>query len=127
MVKAEITIGTCYGDVVIPVEVLNRGPRPGMVWVRALNGLTPFTKTSHGGPCQDSTDYVLIRQLREVHIEIVPDANQEGEMPQENGIEILLPISKQQIPAINQGIPFEDYFPESAFTVSAQHPGEREV
>jgi hypothetical protein len=29
MVKAKITIGTCYGDADIPVEVLGKGPRPG--------------------------------------------------------------------------------------------------
>ena len=73
MVKAEITLGTCYGDAVIPVEVLGKGPRPGTAWVRALNGLEPFTKISHGGPYQDSTSVVLIPHLRDVRIESDPD------------------------------------------------------
>ena len=72
MVKAEITLGTCYGDAVIPVEVLGKGPRPGTAWVRALNGLEPFTKISHGGPFQDSTSVVLIPHLRDVRIESDP-------------------------------------------------------
>jgi len=69
MVKAEITIGTCYGDAIIPVEVLGKGPRPGTAWVRALNGLEPFTKNSHGGPYQDNTAVVFIPHLRDVHVE----------------------------------------------------------
>ncbi|MBI9050005.1 MAG: hypothetical protein JEZ00_11330 [Anaerolineaceae bacterium] len=69
MIKAEITVSTCYGIVPIPVEVMGSGPRPGTAWVRALNGLEPFCKFSHGGPTQDSTAVVLVPQLRDVHIE----------------------------------------------------------
>ena len=55
MVTGEITVRTCYGDADIPVEIYAKGPRPGTVWVRALNNLAPFTKMSHGGPYQDDT------------------------------------------------------------------------
>ncbi|OJX40188.1 MAG: hypothetical protein BGO78_14525 [Chloroflexi bacterium 44-23] len=82
MVKAEITIGTCYGDAIIPVEVLGKGPRPGTVWVRALNGLEPFTKISHGGPYQDRISIVLVPHLRDVHIENdMEDLNEEPALP----------------------------------------------
>ncbi|GAP21887.1 hypothetical protein [Leptolinea tardivitalis] len=115
MVKAEITVGTCYGDVVIPVEVLGKGPRPGTAWVRALNGLEPFTKISHGGPFQDSTSIVLIPHLREVHIEKDPDESIEEELLQEDGIEVQLPISEKRIPVEDRNIPVEDWFLESAY------------
>ena len=115
MVKAEITVGTCYGDVVIPIEVLGKGPRPGTAWVRALNGLEPFTKISHGGPYQDSTSIVLTPHLREVHIEKDPDEDQDEELTQENGIEIQFPIPEQYISAMNQDILVEDWFLEGAY------------
>ena len=115
MVKAEITVGTCYGDVVIPVEVLGKGPRPGTAWVRALNGLEPFTKISHGGPFQDSTSIVLIPHLREVHIEKDPDESIEEELLQEDGIEVQLLISEKRIPVEDRNIPVEDWFLESAY------------
>ena len=115
MVKAEITVGTCYGDVVIPVEVLGKGPRPGTAWVRALNGLEPFTKISHGGPFQDSTSIVLIPHLREVHIEKDPDESIEEELLQEDGIEVQLPISEERIPVEDRNISVEDWFLESAY------------
>lgn len=70
MIKAEITVGTQYGNVDIPVEVYAIGPRPGTAWVRALNGLEPFLKMSHGGPFQDSTSVVLVPQLR--NIQVIP-------------------------------------------------------
>lgn len=84
MLKAEITVDTCYGDAIIPVEVLGKGPRAGTAWVRALNGLEPFTKTSHGGPYQDSTAIVLIPRLREVHIEKDPEEDREKELENED-------------------------------------------
>lgn len=115
MVKAEITVGTCYGDVVIPVEVLGKGPRPGTAWVRALNGLEPFTKISHGGPFQDSTSIVLIPHLREVHIEKDPDESIEEELLQEDSIEVQLPISEERIPVEDRNILVEDWFLESAY------------
>lgn len=95
MVRAEIQIGTCYGDVVIPVEVLGKGPRPGTAWVRALNGLEPFTKTSHGGPYQDSKAVVLIPHLRDVRIESDPEQ------------EVQIPTDDRLLPA--------DWFLESAY------------
>jgi hypothetical protein len=64
MITAEITIGTCYGDAIIPVEVLSLGPIPGTVWVKARDGLEPFTKNSHGGPYQDSSAIIPIPRLQ---------------------------------------------------------------
>ena len=55
MLVGTITLDTCYGPAIIPVELLGKGPRPGTVWVKALGGRRPFTKMSHGGPCQDDT------------------------------------------------------------------------
>jgi hypothetical protein len=107
MVKAEITISTCYGDAVIPVKVLGKGPRPGTAWVQALDGQEPFTRISHGGPYQDSTSIVLIPHLRDIRIEIEPDEEIIDEPVQENGIEVHLPASDQHIPA--------DWFLESAY------------
>jgi len=72
MVTARITVSTCYGDTDIPVEVLGKGPRPGTAWVKALDGLQPFTKMSHGGPYQDDTAVVSIPHLRDVHLESDP-------------------------------------------------------
>ena len=115
MIKAEITVGTCYGDVVIPVEVLGKGPRPGTAWVRALNGLEPFTKISHGGPYQDSTSIVLIPHLREVYIENDPDVNHEEELLQEDGIKVQLPISDKSISVEDRNILVEDWFLEGAY------------
>jgi hypothetical protein len=115
MIKAEITVGTCYGDVVIPVEVLGKGPRPGTAWVRALNGLEPFTKISHGGPYQDSTSIVLIPHLREVYIEKDPDVNHEEELLQEDGIKVQLPISDKSISLEDRNILVEDWFLEGAY------------
>lgn len=115
MIKAEITVGTCYGDVVIPVEVLGKGPRLGTVWVRALNGLEPFTKISHGGPYQDSTSIVLISHLREVYIEKDPDVNHEEELLQEDGIKVQLPISDKSLSVEDRNIPVEDWFLEGSY------------
>lgn len=69
MVVGEITVSTCYGDSVIAVEVLGKGPRPGTAWVKALDGLEPFTKMSHGGPYQDDTAVWSTHHLRNVHVE----------------------------------------------------------
>jgi hypothetical protein len=69
MVVGEITVSTCYGDVVIAVEILGKGPRPGTAWVKALGGLEPFTKMSHGGPYQDDAAVWPTHHLRNVHIE----------------------------------------------------------
>jgi len=107
MVKAKITIGTCYGDADIPVEVLEKGPRPGTAWVRALDGLEPFTKNSHGGPFQDSTSLVLIPHLRDIQIESDPDEELIEEPAQENEIKVQLPVPNQSIPS--------DWFLESAY------------
>jgi hypothetical protein len=67
MLIAEITVGSCYGEAIIPVEILGKGPRSGTVRVQALNGLMPFTRFSHGGPTQDCTSTVLVPKLRDIH------------------------------------------------------------
>ncbi len=69
MITAQMSISTIYGDQLIPVEVLKKGPRPGTAWVRALGDLQPFLKFSPGGPFQDATAVVLIPYLRDVHFE----------------------------------------------------------
>jgi hypothetical protein len=81
MVVGMITIGTCYGDADIPVELLEKGPRPDTAWVKALGGLQPFTKISHGGPYQDDTIVIPLPLIRDVHIEREP-----GEEPIEEPI-----------------------------------------
>jgi hypothetical protein len=129
MVKGEITLSPCYGDVDIPVEVLGKGPRPGTAWVRALNGLEPFAKTSHGGPYQDATSIVFIPHLRDVRIEKDPEENCEAELRQENGIAVQLLIPEQQNPgpASSARTGRWDGLLEGANTVSAQRPGGREA
>lgn len=107
MVKAEITIGTCYGDAIIPVEVLGKGPRPGTVWVRALNGLEPFTKISHGGPYQDSTTVVFIPHLRDVRVENDPEVEQIFETIAQGELEVQISPQDHLLPA--------DWFLESAY------------
>lgn len=101
MVFARITVGTCYGDADIPVEVLGKGPRPGTAWVKALDGLQPFTKMSHGGPYQDSTAVVLIPHLRDVHLE--------SELVEEQVDEII------EQPEVRVPILAPDWFLESAY------------
>jgi hypothetical protein len=83
MIKAEITIGTCYGDAVIPVQVLGKGPRYGTVWVKALNGLQPFTKYSMGGPFQENSSLVSIPNLQDVRVENDFAVTQKEELVQE--------------------------------------------
>jgi len=67
MPVAKMTVNTMAGEVDIMVEILGNGPRPGTIWVRALRGCRPFTKTSHGGPYQDDTAMVYLPSLREIH------------------------------------------------------------
>ena len=90
MITGEITVSTCYGDANIPVEIYAKGPRPGTVWVRALNNLNPFTKMSHGGPYQDNTAVVLIPNLRDIHLETDPDEEQVEEIIEQP--EVRIPI-----------------------------------
>ena len=107
MVKAEITVATCYGDAIIPVEVVGRGPRPGTVWVRALNGLAPFTKISHGGPIQDSTAVVHIPSLRDVRIDTSENGEPDEGFALSEAIDVDLPEPDRQLPA--------DWFLESIY------------
>jgi hypothetical protein len=108
MVVGMITINTCYGNADIPVELLGEGPRPGTVWVTALNGLQPFTKISHGGPYQDSTTVVPLPFLRDVHLEKDPEEEQGEEITEEL-------VVKVPIPAPDRYILVEDWFLESAY------------
>ena len=108
MVVGMITIGTCYGDANIPVELLGKGPRPGTAWVKALNGMQPFTKISHGGPFQDDTIVVPLIVVRGVHLEKDPD--------EESGEEIYVDTNiKAPIPAPDRYILAEDWFLEAAY------------
>jgi hypothetical protein len=107
MVKAEITIGTCYGNAIIPVEVVGKGPRPGTVWVRALNGLEPFSKNSHGGPYQDSTTVIFIPHLRDVHVENDPEVEPICETIAPGELEVQISPQDHLLPL--------DWFLESAY------------
>ena len=100
MVVGMITIATCYGEADIPVELMGKGPRPGTAWVTALDGLQPFTKISHGGPCQDATIVVPLAFVRDVHLETEPG-------------EAVVDITEE--PVIKAPIPALDWFLESAY------------
>ena len=108
MVVGRITIGTCTGNADIPVEILGKGPRPGTAWVKALEGLQPFTKMSHGGPCQDNTALVLVPNLRDVHLEQEALDEQVEEMPKEPFFDAPILVPGRYNPA-------EDWFLESAY------------
>ncbi len=100
MVVGTITVGTCYGDAEIPVELLGKGPRPGTAWVKALNGLQPFTKISHGGPYQDDTLVIPLPFVRDVHLERDPEEEPE---------EII------EEPVVKVPFPAPDWFLESVY------------
>ena len=104
MVTGEITVSTCYGDANIPVEIYAKGPRPGTVWVRALNNLAPFTKMSHGGPYQDDTAVWSIPHVRNVQVVA------EEEQP----LAVDLTSVEQVEPAPDRHIPV-DWFLEMAY------------
>ncbi len=97
MVVGRITITTCYGVATIPVELLGKGSRPGMVRIKALGGLQPFTKISHGGPYQDDTLVIPLPFVRDVHLERDPDEELDEEFNEE------------------PKIPAPDWFLESAY------------
>ena len=73
MILGTITISTCYGRATLPVEVLGKGPRPATAWVQALNGLEPFTRFSHGGPFQSSTEVFQLASIHDIHVQVEPD------------------------------------------------------
>jgi hypothetical protein len=98
MITGEITVRNCYGDAIIPVEIFDNGPRPGTVWVRALNNLTPFTRMSHGGPYQDRTAVWSLPYVR--NIQTV--AEEES------------PVAVDLLPA-EQSQPASDWFLEMAY------------
>jgi len=79
MLTAQMTIVDLSGRSVITVEILDKGPRPGTAWVRALGGLTPFTRYTHGGPTQEDTALVLLPHL--VHLEVIPEEGQAQPIP----------------------------------------------
>lgn len=114
MLKAEIMIGTCYGEAVIAVEVLGLGPRPGTAWVRALHGLEPFTRHSHGGSSQNSTTVVLIPHLQDVRVE--NDTGKEPIDPQ------LLPAGLEVQTCLVDDLPRADWTSEIACAVCARLP-----
>ena len=72
MILGTITISTCYGQATLPVEVLGKGPRPATAWVQALDGLEPFTKFSHGGPFQSSTEVFHLASIHDIHVQVEP-------------------------------------------------------
>jgi hypothetical protein len=69
MHTAQLNIADISGSAVITVEVLKNGPRPGTMWVRALGGLRPFTRYTHGGPAQEVTAVVNLPQLQNLQEE----------------------------------------------------------
>ena len=116
MVTAKLKIVTCYGEAIIPVEVICKGPRPGTAWVRALNGLEPFTMTSHGGPMQVCQAIIPVPNLHEVHIA----ANQAGEnaregISQDSQLEIRRPVSGPVFKSEDANILQVDAYLESAY------------
>ena len=74
MLTAQIDFSDISGSALITVEVLQSGPRPGTIWVRALGGLKPFTRYTHGGPSQEETALVNIPSLKGLKEEnVLPD------------------------------------------------------
>ena len=71
MLTAQMAVVDLSGRSVITVEILDKGPRPGTAWVRALGGITPFTRYTHGGPSQEDIALVLLPHL--VHLEVIPE------------------------------------------------------
>jgi hypothetical protein len=108
MVVGMIQVITGYGTADIPVEINGKGPRPGTVWVTALNGLQPFTKISHGGPYQDNTAVVLIPSIWDIHLEPDPEEIQ-TELATEDR------IKANALLAPDRSIPEGDWFLESAY------------
>ena len=100
MLVGMITINTCYGNARIPVELLGKGPRPDTAWVQALGGLTPFTRSSHGGPFQADTTVFPLHFVQDIHLE--KELDEEPEVTSEE------PANKEPIPA-------PDWFLESAY------------
>ncbi len=116
MVTAKLKIVTCYGEAIIPVKVVRKGPRPGTAWVCALNGLEPFTMISHGGPVQVCRALIPTPSLCEVHIE----GNQTGENAGEGNfpepqLEIPKPVSEPDFEAEGSNNIPVDAFLESAY------------
>ena len=77
MILGTITINTCYGRATLPVEVLGKGPRPATAWVQALGGLEPFTRFSHGGPFQSGTEVFQLAAIRDIHVQVEPDQEEQ--------------------------------------------------
>ena len=72
MILATITITTGYGKTTLAVEVLGKGSGPATARVKALGGLEPFTKMSHGGPFQSSTEIFPLASIRDIHVQMEP-------------------------------------------------------
>jgi hypothetical protein len=81
MITGEINVNSCCGSAMIPVELLDKGPRNGTIWVRARNGLTPFTRYSHGGPFQDTT--AICQSVNILNVKVEEDDEQPAEISPE--------------------------------------------
>ncbi len=101
MIVGMITIGTCYGDADIPVQLIGKGPRPETVWIKALGGLQPFTKISHGGPYQDDTIVFPLPMVRNVHLERDQDNEQSRKNEEKTKEEASTPVPDQNISALD--------------------------
>ncbi len=86
MLIGKITIDTCYGRTRIEVQLCGKGPRPGSVWVKALGGLEPFTKISHGGPYQANVEIVSLEAIEDLHLEASKNQSQSGQASQRREI-----------------------------------------
>lgn len=84
MLIGTISLDTGCGPSDIPVELLGNGPRPGTVWIKALDGRRPFTKMSHGGPYQDHTIVLpksLVRNVSLVDCPVLAESQPGGRSP----------------------------------------------
>jgi hypothetical protein len=86
MRTAQLSIGDISGRSLIKVEILGNGPRPGTAWVRALGGITPFTRYTHGGPAQERTALVQLPHLENIQDE----SNDQAPVPAIHDSEIFL-------------------------------------
>ena len=81
MRTAQIDFSDISGSALITVEVLQSGPRPGTIWVRALGGLKPFTRYTHGGPSQEETALVNLPSLKDLQDEVSFSDKERSWMP----------------------------------------------
>lgn len=77
MIIATVTISTMTGNHDFPVEVIDAfktsdGRRIAVVKALPVNGkeIEPFTKISHGGPYQSSTENIGVEYLKNVAVAV---------------------------------------------------------